>query len=56
MTLRQLGLGGIDGGLLQQIATRAVQTGEVTHNEPFPVTAAMVEGAIRRADAVGQGG
>ncbi len=56
VTLRQLGLGGIDGGLLQQIATRAVQTGEVTHNEPFPVTAAMVEGAIRRADAVGQGG
>jgi len=56
VTLRQLGLGGIDGGLLQQIATRAVQTGEVTHNEPFPVTAGMVEGAIRRADAVGQGG
>jgi glycerol dehydrogenase len=56
VTLRQIGLGGIDGALLQQIATRAVQTGEVTHNEPFPVTAGMVEGAIRRADAAGQGG
>lgn len=56
VTLRQLGLGGIDGALLQQIATRAVQTGEVTHNEPFPVTAVMIEGAIRRADAAGQGG
>ena len=56
VTLGQLGLGGIDGALLQHIATRAVQTGEVTHNEPFPVTAGMVEGAIRRADAAGQGG
>ena len=56
VTLRQIGLSDIDGAMLRQIAERAVQPGEVTHNEPFPVTAGMVEGAIRRADAVGQGG
>ncbi|RLS32103.1 MAG: glycerol dehydrogenase [Planctomycetota bacterium] len=54
VTLGQIGLGAIDGAMLTQIATRAVQPGEVTHNEPFPVTAAMVEKAIRRADAAGR--
>jgi len=48
-------LGDIDGATLRQIAIRAVQPGEVTHNEPFPVTAGMVEEAIRRADAAGRG-
>ncbi len=56
VTLAQIGLGGIDGAMLRRIAERAVQPGEVTHNEPFPVTAGMVEEAIRRADAAGQGG
>jgi glycerol dehydrogenase len=55
VTLRQIGLGDIDGAMLRQIAERAVQPGEVTHNEPFPVTAEMVEEAIRRADGAGQG-
>ena len=56
VTLGQIGLGGIDRAMLSRIAERAVQPGEVTHNEPFPVTAGMVEEAIRRADAAGQGG
>ena len=56
MTLRQIGLGDIDGAMLRRIAERAVQVGEVTHNEPFPVTAGMVEEAIRQADAAGRGG
>ena len=56
VTLRQIGLGDIDGAMLRRIAERAVQVGEVTHNEPFPVTAGMVEEAIRQADAAGQGG
>jgi glycerol dehydrogenase len=55
VTLGQIGLGAIDGGLLRQVAERAVAPGEVTHNEPFPVTAGMVEVAIRRADAAGRG-
>lgn len=55
VTLREIGLGAIDGGLLRQVAERAVASGEVTHNEPFPVTAGMVEEAIRRADAAGRG-
>lgn len=54
VTLGQIGLGAIDGALLRQIAVRAVAPGEVTHNEPFPVTAGMVEEAIRRADAAGR--
>ncbi len=56
VTLRQIGLGDIDGAMLRRIAERAVQVGEVTHNEPFPVTAGMVEEAIRQADAAGRGG
>ena len=55
VTLGQIGLGAIDGAMLRRIAERAVEPGEVTHNEPFPVTAGMVEEAIRRADAAGRG-
>ena len=43
-----------DDGLTRPSA--AVRPGEVTPNEPFPVTAGMVEEAIRRADGAGQGG
>ncbi len=40
--------------MLAKIAARATAPGEVTHNEPFPVTAAMVEAAILEADARGR--
>ena len=40
--------------ILQTIATRATLPGETIHNEPMPVTAAMVVEAMRAADAAGR--
>jgi glycerol dehydrogenase len=53
VSLRQVGLDGLDAPLLRAIAARAVQEGESIHNEPFPVSADMVEAAILAADAAG---
>ena len=49
--LGEIGLAGVDDATLGRIATRAVRPGESIHNEPFPVTAAAVELAIRATDA-----
>jgi glycerol dehydrogenase len=54
VTLAQIGLEDIDSALLRRIAERAIQPDESTHNEPFPVTAEMVEHAILTADAAGR--
>ncbi len=54
VTLAQIGLEQVDDALLRRIAERAVQPDESTHNEPFPVTAGMVERAIVAADAAGR--
>jgi len=40
--------------MLTQIANLAVVPDGLMHNEPFPVTAQMVEDAIRAADAAGR--
>jgi len=39
---------------LPAVITRATRPGEIIYNEPVPITAAFVETAIRRADAVGR--
>lgn len=54
VTLREIGCGDLSKAMLAKIAARATAPGEVTHNEPFPVTAAMVEQAILAADARGR--
>lgn len=51
VTLAEIGLAGADEATLGRIAARAVLPGETIHHEPFPVTAAAVERAIRTADA-----
>ena len=54
VTLGEIGCGDLSKEMLAKIAARATAPGEVTHNEPFPVTAAMVEAAILEADARGR--
>jgi glycerol dehydrogenase len=53
VTLAEIGLADVDDATLGRIAARAVIPGESIHHEPFPVTAAAVERAIRTADAAG---
>lgn len=54
VTLAEIGLGAADDATVRRIAERAVIPGESIHHEPFPVTAAAVAQAIRRADAAGR--
>ncbi|MBK5291807.1 MAG: glycerol dehydrogenase [Acidobacteriia bacterium] len=54
VTLAEVGLEGASNETLQQVARRATSLGETIHNEPFPVTAAMVVDAIQTADATGR--
>lgn len=42
-----------DDGVFKSIAERTVAKGETAHNEPFEVTAEMVEDALRTADSLG---
>src|SRR6266849_5116196 len=53
LTLADIGLGELDGDMLNLIAERSTAEGETIHNEPFEVTAEMVSDAIRAADATG---
>ncbi len=54
VTLEEVGLHRPYPEQIEEIARRAVAEGETIHNEPFPVTAAMVVDAIRAADAIGR--
>jgi glycerol dehydrogenase len=54
VTLKELGLDGIDAEKLMQVATTATAEGETIHNMPFPVNAQMVFDSIIAADAIGQ--
>lgn len=54
-TLREIGCAELSGTMLAAVAARATTPGELIHNEPFTVTAAMVEAAILAADARGRG-
>jgi len=53
ITFAEIGIANPGGDLLQRIAQRATAEGETIHNEPFPVTPAMVVEAMRAADAAG---
>jgi len=52
-TLAGIGCADLSDDLLRQVAELAVVPDSLIHNEPFPVTAAMVEEAIRAADQAG---
>lgn len=54
VTLAGVGIADPDEALLDSVAIRATAAGETIHNEPFPVTSAMVAQAIRDADAIGR--
>lgn len=54
VTLAGVGLPDPGEALLESIAVRATADGETIHNEPFPVTPAMVSSAILEADATGR--
>jgi glycerol dehydrogenase len=53
-TFTEIGIPNPSPELLQTIATRSTLPGETIHNEPMPVTPAMVVEAMRAADAAGQ--
>jgi glycerol dehydrogenase len=52
VTLGDLGVAA-DPDVLARVAAVACAQGETMHNEPFPVTPAMVVAALQGADAVG---
>ena len=54
VTLAEVGLFDPPRSLVDAMAVRATAEGESIHNEPFPVTPAMVAGAILEADGVGR--
>lgn len=54
VTLAGIGLEDPGDAVFESIAVRATSAGETIHNEPFPVTPAMVARAIREADAIGR--
>jgi len=54
LTLGSIGCAGLSDELLAGVAQLAVVPDGLIHNEPFPVTAAMVADAIRAADAAGR--
>lgn len=53
-TFAEIGIANPSDELLQTIATRSTIPGETIHNEPMPVTPAMVVEAMRAADAAGR--
>lgn len=53
-TFAEIGIPNPSPEILQTIATRSTIPGETIHNEPMPVTPAMVVEAMRAADAAGQ--
>lgn len=53
-TLASIGCADLSDDLLTQVAHLAIAPDGLIHNEPFPVTAPMVEAAIRAADAAGR--
>ena len=54
MSLAEIGCRDLSGDMLARVAARSTIPGEWTHNEPFPVTAKMVEAAILAADERGR--
>ncbi|MEN6485205.1 MAG: glycerol dehydrogenase [Syntrophobacteraceae bacterium] len=54
VTLAQIGLQELPREILDKIASRATETGESIHNEPFAVRPSMVADAILKADEVGR--
>jgi glycerol dehydrogenase len=54
VTLAGIGCAGLTRDAIRRVAERSTAPGETIHNEPFPVTAAMVEDAILAADAAGR--
>jgi len=53
-TLAEIGLEGVSDEDLMRVAERSCIEGETIHNEPMPVTPAMVAAALRAADAEGR--
>ena len=53
-TLADIGLSEVTDAALQKVAEAACAEGETIHNEPIPVTAAMVVAALKAADAYGR--
>lgn len=53
-TFAEIGIPNPSPEILQTIATRATIPGETIHNEPMPVTPAMVVEAMRAADSAGK--
>lgn len=53
ITFAGVGLTNPSGELLEMVAQRATAQGETIHNEPFPVTPALVAEAMRAADSAG---
>jgi len=54
VTLNEIGCAQLTAETLQQIAIRATAPKETIHNEPFPVSPAIVSDAILAADAIGR--
>lgn len=54
VTLRELGVIGVDHSKIHQVAALACAEGETIHNMPFEVTPNMVYAAILGADALGE--
>lgn len=53
VSLSDIGLPKISSDLLTKVCERTVASGETAHNEPFPVTSALIADAIREADRLG---
>ena len=54
ITLSDVGIDRNDTDAIQIIAERTIQEGETVHNNPFPVTSAMVADAMVAADWIGE--
>ncbi|MEI7593807.1 MAG: glycerol dehydrogenase [Actinomycetes bacterium] len=54
VTLSEVGLSNPSSAAIAEIAERTVADGETAHNEPFAVTADMIDAGIRAADAIGR--
>lgn len=53
ITFAEVGIANPSRELLEMVAQRATAAGETIHNEPFPVTPALVAEAMRAADSAG---
>ncbi len=54
VTLAQVGVDASSDAQLRTIAERSLIPGESSHNEPFPVSSAMVVSALKAADQLGR--